>query len=247
MEDSVVYIAVCEDEFEYQKKINHFINNYGVSNGCDFEITFFSTAEDFWESFQASYFNIIFLDIYLENGNGIEIGKELRSLGEDCQIVFITSSRDYAIEGFELKARHYIIKPISEEKIVEALNRCLAMLTEDCKAIKIPVGKLERAIRLKDIIYVEVFNKVSIIHTANEEIKTYLPLTQLESVLGGSPFLRCHRCSIVNMNCVEDFTTTDFIMKNGDRVGIPRSNSVAVRQQYLDFVFSKVRGDISAK
>jgi len=159
----------------------------------------------------------------------------------------ITSSRDYAIEGFELKARHYIIKPISEEKIVEALNRCLAMLTEDCKAIKIPVGKLERAIRLKDIIYVEVFNKVSVIHTANEEIKTYLPLTQLESVLGGSPFLRCHRCSIVNMNCVEDFTTTDFIMKNGDRVGIPRSNSVAVRQQYLDFVFSKVRGDISAK
>ncbi|MBI4858398.1 MAG: response regulator transcription factor [Acetobacterium woodii] len=243
----MVYIAVCEDEQEHQEKISIFIEKYGTINCCDFRVSFFCSADDFWEHYQVGSFNIIFLDIYLEDGNGVEIGKKIRNLGDDSQIVFITSSRDFAIEGFELKARHYIIKPIAEEKLFEALNRCLTMLREDTKTIQISNGKLEVAIRLKEIIYVEVFNKISIIHTLNEEIKTYMPLSQLENLLGGMPFLRCHRCSIINMNFVEDYTNTDFIMKNGDKVAIPRSNSVAVRQQYLDFVFTKVRGEPSAK
>lgn len=246
MEDSVIYIAVCEDEPEHQEKISAFLKKYGVINCCDFEICFFSTAADFWNHYQPVFFNIVFLDIYLDNDNGIEIGTKLRNLGEDCQMVFITSSRDFAIEGFELKARHYIIKPIAEAKIFEALNRCLAALTEDIKAIRIPNGKLEVTVRLKDIIYVEVFNKVSVIHTIDGEINTYEPLSKLEKQLGGPPFLRCHRCSIINMNYVEDYTTTDFIMKNGDSVGIARSNSVTVRQQYLDYVFTKVRGETGA-
>ena len=243
----MVYIAVCEDEQEHQEKISVLLKKYGAVNCCDFEISFFSTATDFWEHYQPGSFNIVFLDIFLENDNGIEIGKKLRNLGEDCQIVFITSSRDFAIEGFELKARHYIIKPIAEEKMFEALNRCLTMIADDTKCIRIPNGKLEVAIRLKDIIYVEVFNKVSILHTASEEVKTYMSLSELEKLLGGTPFLRCHRCSIINMNCVDDYTTADFIMKNGDKVAIPRSNSVAVRQKYLDFVFTKVRGESGAK
>ncbi|MDO9490645.1 LytTR family DNA-binding domain-containing protein [Acetobacterium sp.] len=242
----MVYIAVCEDEQEYQDKISIFIKKYSDINCCDFEVSFFCTVADFWENYQAGSFNIVFLDIYLEDGNGIEIAKKLRNREEECQIVFITSSRDFAIEGFELQARHYITKPIAEEKLVEALNRCLVMLAENMKVIQIPVGKLEVTIRLKDIIYVEVFNKTSVIHTVNGEIKTYLPLSQLENLLGGIPFLRCHRCSIINMNYVEDYTTADFIMKNGDTVGIPRSNSVAVRQQYVDFVFAKVRSEPGA-
>ncbi|WP_286946360.1 LytR/AlgR family response regulator transcription factor [Acetobacterium sp. UBA5834] len=241
----MVYIAVCEDEQEHQERIEWYLKEYSAINCCDFEISFFSTAVDFWAHYQPNSFSIVFLDIYLEEGNGIEIGKRLRNSGEDCQMVFITSSKDFAIEGFELKAQHYIIKPITKEKIFEALDRCQVVLAEGGQAIRIPNGKLEVAIRLKDIIYVEVFNKISVIHTAQEEIKTYLPLSQLENMLGGTPFLRCHRCSIINMNQVEDYTTTDFIMKNGDRVGIPRSSSVAVRQKYLDFIFAKVRGESS--
>lgn len=243
----MVNIAVCEDEQEHLEKISLFIEKYGVTNCCDFRVTFFCSAEDFWEHYQVGAYNIIFLDIYLEDGNGIEIGKKIRNNGEDCQMIFITSSRDFAIEGFELNAQHYIIKPVAEEKIVEALDRCMNMLDEETKSIRISNGKLEVAIRLKDIIYVEVFNKVSIIHTRSEEIKTYMSLSQLENLLGGTPFLRCHRCSIINMNFVEDYTNTDFIMKNGDKVGIPRSNSVIIRQKYLDFMFTKVRGESGAR
>lgn len=243
----MVYIGVCEDEKEQQESIDVFIKKYAEVNCCDFNLAFFYSAEDFWEYYHVGSFNIIFLDIYLEDANGIEIGKKLRKLGENCAIVFTTSSRDYAIEGFELKAQHYLIKPITEEKIFEALERCLEMYTDELKYICITNGKLEAVIYLKDIIYMEVFNKVSIIHTVRNEIKTYIPLSELERKLGGTPFLRCHRCNIINMNFVEDYTSSDFIMKNGDAVAIPRSRSVAVRQKYLNFVFTKVRGESGAK
>lgn len=243
----MVYIGVCEDEKEQQEKIGVCIKKYAAVNCCDFNLSFFCSAEEFWEHYQVGSFNIIFLDIYLEEANGIEIAKKLRNLGEKCAIVFTTSSRDYAIEGFELKAQHYLIKPITEEKIFEALERCQAMYADEMKYIRITNGKLEVDIYLKDIIYVEVFNKVSIIHTVRDEIKTYIPLTQLERQLGGTPFLRCHRCNIINMNFVEDYTASDFIMKTGDILAITRSKSVVVRQEYLNFIFTKVRGGNDVK
>ncbi|AFA46895.1 LytR/AlgR family response regulator transcription factor [Acetobacterium woodii] len=243
----MVWIGVCEDEKEQQEIIGAYIKKYAAVNCCDFNLSFFCSADEFWEHYQIGTFDIIFLDIYLAAANGIEIAKKLRNLGEKCAIVFTTSSRDYAIEGFELKAQHYLIKPITEEKIFEALARCQELYGDDLKYIRITNGKLEVDIYLKDIIYIEVFNKVSIIHTVRDEIKTYIPLAQLEQQLGGSPFLRCHRCNIINMNFVKDYTSSDFIMKNGDVVAIPRSKSVAVRQKYLNFIFTKVRGEDDVK
>ncbi|MBC3798396.1 LytR/AlgR family response regulator transcription factor [Acetobacterium tundrae] len=243
----MVYIGVCEDEKEQQERIDVFIKRYAEVNCCDFCLSFFCSAKEFWNHYHVGTFNIIFLDIYLEEANGIEIAKKLRNIGEKCAIVFTTSSRDYAIEGFELKAQHYLTKPITEAKIFEALERCQEMYANDMKSICISNGKLEVVVYLRDIIYVEVFNKVSIIHTVRDEIKTYVPLSELERQLGGTPFLRCHRCNIINMNFVEDYTSSDFIMKNGDIVAIPRSRSVVARQTYLNFIFTNVRGESDAQ
>lgn len=239
----MIYIAVCEDDKEQQKKIDSFIKKYAEVNCCDFSISFFDREEDFWEQYEVEKFNIVFLDIYLEATNGIEIAKRLRSIGAECAIVFITSSRNHAVEGFELKAQHYLIKPVIKEQIFEALNRCEKIIANDMKHISLPNGKLENNIRLKDIIYIEVFDKISIVHTVTENFKTYLSLSQLEQQLGGSPFLRCHRCSIINMNYVIDYSTDDFIMKNGDAVSIRKSGNAAIRQEYLNYIFMQVRGE----
>lgn len=238
---SILKIKVCEDEKEQQERINLLIKKYADINCWDLEIDFFETDEDFWMH-RDEKADIVFLDIYLKNGNGIEIARKLRQLEDDCAIVFITSSRSHAIEGFELKAQHYITKPVSEEQVFEALKRCEQMVNEDGRSIRIPSGKLMITVRLKDIIYAEVFDKLCILHTVNEDVKIHMPLSQLEQELGGSPFLRCHRCSIINMNQVADYTNDCFVMKNDHEVAIRRNGSVEIRQVYLDFIFNKIRG-----
>lgn len=239
----MVFIGVCEDQSAERKNICCYIEHYAEINHCTFEIADFESGQDFWAAYQPGKFNLLFLDIYLEDTTGIAMAKKIRELGDDCALVFITSSRDHAIEGFELRAQHYLIKPVTEEQLFEALNRCTQAIKGDMKYLSIPSGKLERRVLLKDIVYIEVFDKVSVLHTPTEEIKTYVPLSQLEKQLGGAPFLRCHRCSIVNMNHIEDYTSSDFVMNDGNQVAIRRSSSVAIRQQYLDFVFAKLRGE----
>lgn len=239
----MIVIGVCEDQLADQEMICYDIEQYGKINQCEFEIIPTSSGKEFWDNYKPQRYDIIFLDVYLQDTMGIDIAKNLRELGEDCALVFITSSKNHAIEGFELRAQHYLIKPITEKLVFEALDRCKSVLEKDMQYISIHNGKLNQRIFLNDIIYIEVFDKVSVIHSKLEVIKTYTPLSQLEKQLGGLPFLRCHRCSIINMLYVDDFTATDFIMKDGRSIGIRKVGSVGIRQQYLDFIFQGVRGE----
>lgn len=234
-------IVVCEDEKDQQELIGLLIEKYAKINCWDFTISFFENAADFWTDHDPQM-DLVFLDVYLNQDNGVEIARTLRQQQQNCAIVFVTSSTSHALEGFELNAQHYITKPISQEQLFEALKRCEKTMTADARSICIPSGHLTIPVRLKDIVYAEVFDKISILHTTDKSLKTYLPLSQLEKELGGPPFLRCHRCSIINMNHVADYTCDYFLMSNGHQVAIRRNGSVAIRQTYLDYIFNQMRG-----
>lgn len=239
----MITIAVCEDERADLEMICHYIQQYGEINQYEFKIVLISSGKDFWDDYAYQKYDLLFLDIYLEDTTGIDIAKNLRKMNDDSALVFITSSKTHAVEGFEIGALHYLLKPITRDLVFEAMKRCEGVLKKDRAYISIYSGKLERRISLKDIVYIEVFDKVSIIYTMTEALKTYCSLSQLEKQLGGDPFLRCHRCSIINMLYVEDLTPTDFIMKNGNLVAIRKMGSVEIRQYYLDFIFERIRGE----
>ncbi len=236
-------IGVCEDDQADLEMICHYIEQFAKLKQYELEIISNPSGKEFWNNYHFQKYNLLFLDIYLEDTTGIAIAKKLRELGDTCGLVFMTTSKDYAIEGFELRALHYLIKPITRDLVFKAMTSCESVLKRDMKYLSVHSGKLMQRIYFKDIIYIEVFNKVSLIHTVAEVIKTYTSLSQLEKQLGGDPFLRCHRCSIINMLYVETFTADDFIMTDGATVAIRKIGSVDIRQYYLDFVFERIRGD----
>lgn len=239
----MITIGVCEDQEADREMICHYIEQYGQVNHYEFKLISHSSGKEFWQTYASSDYKILFLDIYLDDTTGIDIAKELRAMGDQCALVFMTSSKDHAIEGFALRALHYLIKPISKDLVFQALTACTNVLKKEMTYLTIQDSKLKQRIYLKDIISIEVFDKVSLIHLQERVIKTYTPLSQLEKQLGGDPFLRCHRCSIVNMLFVKEFTTTDFIMANGESIGIRKIDSVDIRQYYLDFIFDQLRGE----
>jgi DNA-binding LytR/AlgR family response regulator len=236
----MLVIGVCEDQPAERKKISELICEYGITHHLEMELYEYDSGYTFWESYQPGKLSILFLDIYLKDGNGIEIARKLRGEGEKCDLVFLTSSPDHAIEGFELSARHYLIKPATAEKILQALSRCDTRSNK--RFLEIESDRLKHRVYLDQIRYIEVFDKVSVIHTVNQDIKTYLALSKLEKELGGQPFLRCHRCAIVNMDYIKDYTATDFIMDDLSLVAIHKKGSTETRQIYLDYLFSQMRG-----
>jgi two-component system, LytTR family, response regulator LytT len=234
-------IAICDDESSEREKISDCLMRYAEAKMLDIERTMFENAERLIADFDKSVFQIVFLDIYMKGLSGIEAAFQIREQSEDCAIVLITTSPDFRAEGFDVGAVHYLLKPVTYESISKAMRRCERFLSVEERFILVQSDRQLRRVRLNDVIYIEVFGKRVLIHTPETMIETRTSLAEIEQMLGGSSFLRCHRCYIVNMGLIADILENDFLMKNGEKVPIRKNGGQKAKEVYRDFLFRSVR------
>lgn len=234
-------IAVCDDMYTDSKNLTKHILQYSDKFMLDFEIDTFDSGEALLAVFQKAPYKIIFLDIFMNKISGIDTAIKIRSIDEDCIIIFITSSSDYYAESFEVGATHYILKPYTCEKIETALNRCKRIFAEGDKYFSITSDRHIIKICLKDILYVEVYGKTLFLHTLQETYKTYTPLSKIAEELNSDPFLLCHRSYIVNMNFILEMLEDGFRLKNGDYIPIRRNGRQELKDKYNNYLFRAIR------
>lgn len=230
-------IAVCEDNAADMDAICGHIESYCEKNCYMNNIHRFSSGEALLAAFSPGAFDVIFLDIYLTGITGMYAARKIRETDPGCALIFITTSRDYALEAFSVRADTYVLKPASAGNIKNALDICRRKFIKNSRFIKVSIGRQPSMdIPLPGIRYIEVYNKEALFHMGANVIKTRLPLDEIEDKLGGGSFLRCHRCYIVNMNYVDDIRERDFLMKNGDIVPIRKSGFTEIRLAFARFM-----------
>ena len=236
-------IAICDD-LNYDK---HFLfrslNSYCETNNIKVVITEYASGESLLEKFTYNMFDILFLDIYMNGLNGIDTAKKIREIDKDCLLVFVTSSREHALDGFDVNALHYLVKPVSAEKIAEVFIRCKNILDIAEPYIAVISDRLVVKIPVKSIQYIEVYDKACFIYKDSEVIKTYLSLEEISKQLVGKFFLRCHRSYIVNMRFIVNVDESDFILQSGKHISIRQSEKQSIKQTYMNFLFSLTRED----
>ncbi|MCL2775462.1 MAG: LytTR family DNA-binding domain-containing protein [Oscillospiraceae bacterium] len=229
-------IAVCEDTLSDRDALCAYIQSYCGEHSYNAKINAYGTGEALLDAFSAGAFNLIFLDIFMPGMNGVETAKEIRETDRDCMLVFVTTSADFAMDGFLVQASGYVVKPISREKMAGAMHACRFEFEKNSRTIEIPQGGGCVSVSIADLLYTEVYGKESVFHMKQGKIKSRLPLETVETRLGGSPFLRCHRSYIVNMNYVDDMRDEDFLMRNGDVVPIRVNGRKQVRMAMAGFI-----------
>lgn len=240
-------IAICEDLETDRQALIHMIKKYCNDYNLEAKLFTYNNGNDLLSNFTSGKFKLIFLDIYLKDDdkfNGIEIAKKIRIYDKDCTIVFTTTSREHAIEAFEVDAMQYLLKPIDYDKLKHLFDKIQNLFSNSMRFIEVQSTGLLMKILLKDIYYIEVYNKACFIHTNLNTIKTYTPLSRLWELLNSSTFLRCHRSYIVNMFYIDDIFKNDFLLKNGDKIPIRKEASSDIKQAYSDYFFDKIRNDI---
>ncbi len=237
-------IAICDDLESDRQAIIHMIKKYCKDYNLELDLYDYENGHKLLSDFKHEKFELIFLDIYMNNINGIEIAKEIRLQDSDIIIIFMTTSKDHALDAFEVDAMQYLVKPVDYEKLQHIFNKCQKLFSDNMRFIEVPSNGLSVKIFLKDIYYIEVYNKTCLLHTNRLTIKTYTPLSKLWELLDGSPFLRCHRSYIVNMFYIDDILETDFLLKNSDKIPIRKESSSDIKQTYSDYFFEKIRSDI---
>jgi DNA-binding LytR/AlgR family response regulator len=208
------------------------LKRFFIKRGEDVDIVEYACGEALLADMEEFYerFELIFLDIYMAEMTGMETARKLRRLGVTSAIVFLTVTSEFAIDGYEIQAAGYLLKPLDEER----LHRLLVRLLEPVERPRIAI-RYKGSVRyhfIDEIMYVESNKHMVIFHFKNgETAQTNEKLNTLEQQLNSRKFLRCHQSYLVNMDYVADVQDV-FVMKDGSRVPIRVRTRRAITNAY---------------
>jgi DNA-binding LytR/AlgR family response regulator len=200
-----------------------------------YEISSYSKSTDLlYEIEDGKNFDIVFTEIKLHDKKGINTAKLLRSLNYSGEIILTAQNLDFAIDGYEVNACGYVLMPICQEKLFDAMDRAIQKFSEDVYFIKHRGDFI--AIPVNNILFIESSNTKCIIHAKDGEKHTvYTQLRKIETELNDSRFLRCHQSYLVNMNhiCKADKC---FELTNGEKILIRQRNLKEIRSTFLNYI-----------
>lgn len=180
--------------------------------------------------------DLIFLDINMPEISGLSFAK---SINKYSKIIFTTAYREYAVDGFDLQAVDYLLKPISFERFLQAVTKYLdynssiattepiELVQEKSDFIFVRSDRKMVKVNFDEILYIESLSDYIKIHTLNKMIITRETITNIEAKLPNDLFLRIHRSYIVSIKKIESFTN-EYIALNNKSIPISRSYKKAV-------------------
>lgn len=232
-------IAICDDSLSDLNLINDMLISFFNTNGIEYEIELFNNGNSLLNP-QISY-DLILLDIEMEEKNGIEVAHEIRTFNTDSKIIFITNSTsiDYMQQGYKVKADRYLVKPINQQEFNFEISSVIKEQLIDNKFIldkRIGQNKLY----INTLIYIEFINRKTIIHTKNGEISTYITIKEWVALLNKYHFSQNHKGYIVNLSYVQCVNTDSLTLLNGKNLPIGRKFKEKFKLDYFIFVGEKV-------
>ena len=230
-------VAICDDEAT-SLQINEALTAQVLTEaGIEYETVCFTDMQSMIDTLSRKevQYDVLLCDILAVGMNGIEAAKELRRLGESLSIIFISSTAEYALEGYQVDALRYIQKPIQIEKLKEALISAYRMKDTKGDTLTFQVGDKLYKIPFGEIEYLESQGRETIVSTINEQISVHMKFSDMEQLLPEESFVRCHRSYIINMHYVKDLARYRFLTKRGVEIPVSQLQYVDVKKKFMEF------------
>lgn len=234
-------VALCDDESVQLYRLKDMLDAYQEQRpDCELEIECFKSAEALLCRAREQDYepDLILLDIYLQEEFGIEAAGELRNMGNRSQIVFITTSEEYALEAYRVQAAQYLVKPVEEEDLYQALDcllderqkerrRYLVLRTKGCVS-RVAVDR---------IAFCEAQGKNQKMHmTDGEELLLHMTMTDIFGMLSDcQEFVKVGASYIVNLEHVVSLNGRELVMEPEASIHLPRGSYQPLRERYFKY------------
>lgn len=229
-------IAICDDEKLFLDKLKNLLKTY-CPNNSNLEIFEFNTGESFLKTFQAQKYDIVILDIEMEDKTkGLYVAEQIRKVDNSVIIVFITSHSEFATEGYEINAFRYILKQQPENIYQRQFNSIFNEYQQTHKTLSIKTKDSLHMILINDIVYFEVFKKIIVVHTLKEKFEFQGTLKDIMNNPDLLTFIQTHKSYYVNMEYIKDIKKTDIFLSTNDKIPLSRSLKQTVIDKFLNFV-----------
>lgn len=233
-------VAICDDLQVFLNHIKKTLLNWeGRPN--DMCVQTFEDADSLLTAHNSKPFDIILLDVIMPLLNGIEAAREIRQHDQSVKIVFLTTSPEFAVDSYTVKANNYLLKPVDPEKLYACLQELVEEMQKDPKTIVIKSAKALHHVDVKNIEYLEAQNKhVLFALSDGTTITSIEPLYSYEDQLPlADGFFKCSRSYIVNIHRIDTYTTKEIQMQSGYRISISRNCHKEFEAAYFEVLFGK--------
>ncbi len=219
-------VAVVDDQASVRTQMESYFERYQQERGERFQISAFQDAAQFLDRYQPEY-DLVLMDIDMPGMDGLTAAHRLRKLDPGVVLIFVTNLAQYAINGYEVSAVDFVVKPVSYAKFAFKLERALKLaLPKDRPMVLIKTEEGTVAIQRGDITYVEVQGHNLFYHTGEETYRVRGSLKQAEEEFGEMPFFTCNKCYIVNLAFV-DAVRENVAVVAGDEIVVSRPKKKA--------------------
>lgn len=215
-------IAVCDDEVleccNLSKKIRRILTELHVP----FIVRQFTSGQELLKC--SEKFDILFLDIIMDDLDGIKIGKMCQERDFANILVFVSSSRKYVFDAYDVEAYHYLVKPIEDEKLRMVLQRALKKINTHSQGfLVVNQERTKKKLFLEDVYYFEVRGRIIYAHGADGITATfYEQISILENTLREKGFSRCHKSYLINIKYMDAYNRQSVVLENGEHIMIAK-------------------------
>lgn len=236
-------IALCDDMASELEQVENLLAAYGEKHPeLKFQTEKFENAQKLLERLKEKEKpDLLLMDVFMPGETGIEAVRKLRREGLDMPVIFLTTSREYALEAYEVDALQYLVKPLKEEKFFHAMDIAFEVLEKGEKeplVVKTVNGL--KQVRPDEILYCEAQRNYQILYLKEEALKVRMTGGELYELLGSfSGFSRCGSSYIINLNHITAVDREEICMDNGSRIYVPRNRATEFRKMYFTFYFGR--------
>ena len=231
----MIRIAVVEDDEEYIAVIKKYIVRYMKEKGDTISVDVFRDGNQIVFDYQPVY-DIILMDIEMPKMDGISAAEKIRELDKDVIIIFITNMAQYALKGYQVRARSYILKPVNYYSLALELQEAIATISRKVDdTILLKDDDVLKKISVNDIYYLESQQHYIIVHTKSGNIRIRESMKNMERRLEKSYFQRCNVSYLVNLAHVSSIDR-DIVVVGGERIPMSRQKSKSFVSALTDYI-----------
>jgi len=226
--DEMLSIAVCDDEVieccNMAKRIKEIMEEMKIP--CI--IRQFRSGGELLQALES--FDIVFLDIIMQDLDGMKTAQAFRKKASDKILIFVSSSREYVFEAYDVEAFQYLLKPVDDRKLKNVLQKAIVKTqSRSQEFIIVSRERQKKKLFLDDIYYFEIKGRIVDAHGPEGIFTYYEQIGELENKIRDKGFFRCHKSYLINLKYVDGYSRKEVVLENGEKI-------VIAKRRYDEFV-----------
>ena len=228
-------IAIIEDDLQCYKDLHHDLTQFQNEIQLEINVKHYTNVIEFI-NYYSTQLDLILLDIEMPHLNGIDFAKKIREVDQEVIIIFVTQTAQYAIEGYQVNAYDYILKPVNYYALSMKLKQVLKIINNHKDDfIVISTQKEKRKINLSHLKYIESKNHTLLFYTTEHCYQSSVhSLKKLADSLYKNHFIRCHNSYLINLHYVSGYTTNT-VMINNEQIPMSRTYYKQFMNELLEY------------